>query len=64
MLSLLEIQSVMLSVMTGFVNYYPLTFPLVSSPPSPFPVGISILYTRIQCVREGGVTGWEKASDR
>ncbi len=34
-----------------------LTFSLVSSPLTPFPVWISILYTRTQCVRGGGVWG-------
>ncbi len=39
-----------------FVNCYP--SPLVQIPPSPVPVWISLLYTRIQCVRLGcGVLG-------
>ncbi len=36
----------------------PLTFSLVQfSPPHPFPVWISILFTRIQCERGGGLWG-------
>ncbi len=35
----------------------------INSPPSPFPVWISILYTRIQCVCGGGGMGFW-ASDR
>ncbi len=39
----------------SFVNYCPsITFSLACSPPFPFPVWISILYTRIQCVGGGG----------
>ncbi len=50
----LEIQSVTLVFSTGFVNYAPLTFSLVSSPP-PLPCvnKYTVLYTRKQCLR-----GW------
>ncbi len=47
-------------ISTGFVNYFPLTFSLVSSPPLPSSTvnTVSILYTRIHCtvhcVRGGG----------
>ncbi len=60
----LEIQSVMLIWSTQLCELLPL-FPSLwfNSLPSPFPVGvgISILYTRIQCVRGGGV--WFSGTD-
>ncbi len=52
----LKIQSVMLVFSTGFVNYSLSTLLSVSSPlPLPFVKSILyVLYTRIQCEREGG----------
>ncbi len=41
----------------SFGTIAPLTFSLVLLLPPPFPVWISILYTRIQCVRGGGGYG-------
>ncbi len=65
----LEIQSLMLVFSTQFCELLPLYNLLSGStlpPPSPlptFPVWISILYTRMQCVRGGGGYGFW-ASDR
>ncbi len=49
----LETQSFKWYFRLSFVNGCPVTFSL-AQPPPPFPVRISILYTRIQCVRGGG----------
>jgi hypothetical protein len=57
----LEIMSVVLVFGPGFVNCCPSNL-LSGSPPPPFPLRISILYTRIQCVRGGGY--WVLGSDR
>ncbi len=50
----LEIQSVMMVFSTQLCEMLPLEPPLwFNFPPLPFPVRISIVYTRIQCVRKG-----------
>ncbi len=56
----LERQSVMSVFSTGFVNYHaPLTFSLVSSPPSPLPcVNKYTVYTFIVC-KGGSMRSYE-----
>ena len=57
----LEIQSVMLVFLTGFVNYCHSNLLLVSSPPC---VNKYTVYTSTVCKGGYGVIGWEGASDR
>ncbi len=51
----LEIQSVMLVFLTQLCELLPFSPSFWFNSPPPFPVWISILYTRIQCVIGGGV---------